>query len=196
MFPLGEYTKLAVRQMADQFNLPVAKRPDSQDLCFIGGDGDYRSFLARHTPEALQPGVIKDLQGNLRGQHHGLASYTIGQRKGLYIASPEPLYVIDKIFEKNIIIVGTRDQSGSDQLIARNFNWISGRPPTSSFHTQVKIRYRAQDVPGTVQINDEHTIHISFSNIIRDITPGQAAVLYNADICLGGGIISSRVPTQ
>jgi tRNA-uridine 2-sulfurtransferase len=191
MFPLGGYTKQAVRQLAHQFNLPVANRPDSQDLCFIGGDGDYRSFLTRHAPEAQHPGVIKDLQGNVLGQHQGLASYTIGQRKGLHLAFPEPLYVIDKDYEQNTIIVGSRDQSGSNQLIARNFNWISGQPPTSEFHTQVKIRYQAQDVPGIVHIIDQSTIHIAFSNLIRDITPGQAAVLYNADKCLGGGIIST-----
>ena len=196
LFPLGEYTKLEVRQLAQKINLPVADRPDSQDLCFIGGDGDYRSFLARHSPEAQQPGVIKDRQGNVLGQHNGLSSYTIGQRKGLHIAYPEPLYVISKDFEQNTIIVGTRDQSGSNQLIARNFNWISGQPPTSAFQAQVKIRYKAQDVPGIVHVIDQNTIHIEFLNLIRDITPGQAAVLYNADICLGGGIISIREPTQ
>jgi tRNA-uridine 2-sulfurtransferase len=196
LFPLGGYTKQAVRQLAYQFNLPVAKRPDSQDLCFIGGDGDYRSFLARNAPEAQQPGVIKDLQGNVLGEHRGLALYTIGQRKGLHIAFPEPLYVINKDFEQNTIIVGIRDQSGSNQLIARNFNWISGKPPTSAFHCQVKIRYQAQDVPGIVHIIDQNTIQIKFSKLICDITPGQSAVLYNADICIGGGIISTIEPTQ
>lgn len=192
LFPLGGYTKPEIRQLAHQFTLPVAERPDSQDLCFIGGDGDYRLFLAGHAPEAQQPGAIKDVNGNALGQHNGLASYTIGQRKGLHIAYPEPLYVIGKDYEQNTIIVGTRDQSGSNQLIAGNFNWMAGQPPASTFHAEVKIRYKTQCVPCIVHVIDQNTIHIEFSKFIRDITPGQAAVLYNSDICLGGGIISDR----
>lgn len=194
LFPLGGYTKQEVRHLAHNFTLPVAERPDSQDLCFIGADGDYRLFLTRHAPQTLNPGLIKDLQGNVLGQHQGLALFTIGQRKGLHIASPVPLYVLEKDFLQNTLIVGSREQSGSNQLVAEFVNWIEGRPPISPFEASVKIRYKAQAVPGVVNIVDGNTIQVEFENPVRDITPGQAAVLYNGDICLGGGIISTHKP--
>ncbi len=193
LLPLGGYTKQQVRQMAHKYNLPVAERPDSQDLCFVGAHGDYRRFLARHAPLTLIPGLIKDPQGNLLGNHPGLAFFTIGQRKGLNIASTTPLYVIEKDASSNTLIVGTKEQMGSDQLVAENVNWIEGYPPSSSFTAWVKIRYNAKDIPGMVNIVNGIKIHIKFENLVRDITPGQAAVLYNGDICLGGGVIVNQV---
>jgi tRNA-specific 2-thiouridylase len=189
LFPLGGYSKQQVRQMAHKYNLPVAERPDSQDLCFVGAHGDYRRFLARHAPQTLIPGLIKDPQGNLLGNHLGLAFFTIGQRKGLNIASTTPFYVIEKDASSNTLIVGTKEQMGSDQLVAENVNWIEGYPPSSSFTAWVKIRYNAKDIPGMVNIVNGNKIRIKFENLVRDITPGQAAVLYNGDICLGGGVI-------
>jgi tRNA-specific 2-thiouridylase len=191
LFPLGIYTKPEVRQMAQQFNLPVAERPDSQDLCFIGGDGDYRKFLGRHAPEVHKPGLILDQQGNALGQHPGLAFFTIGQRKGLHIPSPFPLYVIEKDISRNALIVGAHQQSGRDHLIAINVNWIEGHPPVSPFNTQVKIRYKSHKIPCRINNINSDSICIEFDDLVGDITPGQAAVLYNGDICLGGGIISN-----
>jgi tRNA-specific 2-thiouridylase len=193
IFPLGEYTKPDVRQLARKYNLPVAERPDSQDLCFIGTDGDYRQFLTRHAPQALIPGQIVDQQGKVIGSHQGLALFTIGQRKGMHIASPFPLYVLEKDFHRNILIVGPRDQSGSCNLIAENVNWVAGKPPNSPFNALVKIRYKAHDIPCVVDNLDGTTIHVNFENPVRDITPGQAAVLYNGEVCLGGGIISNEI---
>jgi tRNA-specific 2-thiouridylase len=192
LFPLGEFTKTEVREMAHGYNLPVAERPDSQDLCFIGSNGDYRQFLTHHSPQSLIPGQIVDQQGDIVGQHQGLAFYTIGQRKGLHIAAPTPLYVIAKDFSQNTVIVGTNAQRGSDELVAENMNWISGNPPISPLFTQVKIRYKAQDIPAVVNTLNGNRIHIKLDALVRDITPGQAAVLYNGDICLGGGIISNN----
>ncbi|MFZ0534755.1 MAG: tRNA 2-thiouridine(34) synthase MnmA [Anaerolineales bacterium] len=192
LFPLGDYTKQEVRQMAHKYNLPVAEQPDSQDLCFVGADGDYRHFLARHTPQALSPGQIIDCDGNLLGQHEGLAFFTIGQRKGLRISSAAPLYVLEKDFPNNTIIVGTRDQSEVDHLVAENVNWIAGEPPKTPFSALVKIRYKSHDISGVVSIINDNAIHVKFENPIRDITPGQAAVLYNGEVCLGGGIISNQ----
>ncbi len=191
LFPLGEYTKHEVRQMAHNFNLPVAERPDSQDLCFVGADGDYRQFLARHAPQALRPGEILDRQGNILGHHAGLAFFTIGQRKGLHIPSPTPLYVLEKDFPRNSIIVGTRDQSGRDNFVAENVNWIAGEPPDSQFTALVKIRYKAHDIPSVINTLNRNTIHVNLENPPCDITPGQVAVLYNGEVCLGGGIISN-----
>lgn len=189
MFPLGEYTKPQVRQLAQQYNLPVADRPDSQDLCFVGSDGDYRGFLTRHAPQAIIPGRIMDRQGNLLGLHPGLAFFTIGQRKGLRLVTPTPLYVLEKDFSRNTIIVGPREQSGSKHFLVKDFNWIAGEAQPPPFAAQIKIRYRAQDVPCIVEDIAASTIHVLIENPVGDITPGQAAVLYNGEVCLGGGII-------
>jgi tRNA-specific 2-thiouridylase len=188
-FPLGEYKKTEVRQVAQKFNLPIADRPDSQDLCFIGTGGDYRTFLRRHAPGTHKPGVILNQNGKLLGQHNGLAFYTIGQRKGLHVSSQVPLYVLAKDALNNALIVGTREESGTDQLVADQVNWIEGHPPASSFTASVKIRYNAKDIPGVVNIINNKSFHIQFTSKIPDISPGQAAVLYNGDICLGGGNI-------
>jgi tRNA-specific 2-thiouridylase len=190
MFPLGEYTKSVVRQMAYKFNLPVAERPDSQDLCFVGTGGDYRQFLSRHAPQALIPGQIMDQQENVLGYHQGLALFTIGQRKGLHLASPNPLYVLEKDFHRNLLIVGPHDQSKRCNLIAKNVNWIAGKSPNSMFDATIKIRYKANDIPCVVNNIDPSIIDVKFENSVRDITPGQAAVVYNGEVCLGGGIIS------
>ena len=191
LFPLGEYTKQEVRRMAHNFNLPVADRPDSQDLCFTGINGDYRQFLTRNAPSTVNPGLILDHQGRVVGNHSGLAFFTIGQRKGLHISSPVPLYVLEKDPFRNVLVVGSSDHLGNNQLMSEGVNWIAGEPPNSSFPALVKIRYKAQDVQGNVNILDKNSIRIDFNNLVRDITPGQAAVLYNGDICLGGGIISN-----
>jgi tRNA-uridine 2-sulfurtransferase len=192
LFPLGDYTKQEVRQIAHRYNLPVAERPDSQDLCFVGADGDYRQFLRRFASQALSPGKIMDQQGNILGHHDGLAFFTIGQRKGLHLTSPTPLYVIAKDSSRNAVIVGTHDQSGRDNFMAENVNWIAGTPPDSPFSALVKIRYKAQDMPAVVSALKKDTIHVKLEKQLRDITPGQAAVFYNGEVCLGGGIISKK----
>jgi tRNA-specific 2-thiouridylase len=192
-FPVGDYTKSEVRQLARHFNLPVAERPDSQDLCFIGTNGDYRQFLARHAPQSLSPGEIVDLRGKILGQHDGLAFFTIGQRKGLHISSASPLYVLEKDISRNRLIVGPRTQTGAEQLIAERVNWIAGEPPGPSFPAQAKIRYNAHEVPVEVNIKSSNEILIRFTHPVNDVTPGQAAVLYNGETCLGGGIISRAI---
>lgn len=188
LFPLGELTKPEVRQIARQAKLPVAERQESQDLCFLGDD-DYRAFLQRNANTTLDPGPILDLQGQVIGQHQGLPFYTIGQRKGLGIAFPEPLYVIAKSIDQNAIIVGTKDQLGGNELTARQAHWICGEPPSQPFTGTVKIRYKSTEVPGMITPLDSEFIHIQFQSTLRDITPGQAAVIYNGHVCLGGGII-------
>jgi tRNA-specific 2-thiouridylase len=190
LFPVGSYTKVEVRQLAHRYDLPVAERPESQDLCFVGADGDYRQFLIRNAPETLVPGEIIDRQGNILGYHQGLANFTIGQRKGLRIASPTPLYVLQKDFSHNQIIVGPKNQSSRIILHAEKINWIAGKPPDSTQSTMVKIRYKAHDVPCNITDSDNAGFDLKFENPLCDITPGQAAVLYNGDVCLGGGIIT------
>jgi tRNA-specific 2-thiouridylase len=191
LFPLGEFTKQEVRQMAHQYNLPSADRPDSQDLCFLGANGDYRRFLARYAPQTLNPGPIINLQEKVLGTHQGLAFFTVGQRKGINISSPVPIYVLAKDSVQNALIVGTREESFQDHLIAHHANWIDGNPPSAAFNASIKIRYNAHRTVGKVSIIDDSSFSVEFEKPVTDITPGQSAVLYNGDICLGGGVISA-----
>jgi tRNA-specific 2-thiouridylase len=188
MFPVGEYAKPVVRELAAKFGLPTASKQDSQDLCFLG-DGDYRRFLRQHAPDVMVAGPIVRSDGSVLGEHNGLPNYTIGQRKGLGVTAPEPLYVIGMNPYRNALIVGTADELGDDRLTANRVNWISGRVPHAPFDCDVKIRYKAKAVPAHVIPTGSDTIEVRFDTPLRDITPGQAAILYDGDICLGGGII-------
>jgi tRNA-specific 2-thiouridylase len=188
LFPLGELTKPQVRQMARQLHLPVAERPDSQDLCFLGR-GDYRDFLRRNVPAVEQPGPVLTAQGQEIGRHQGLAFYTIGQRKGLGLSGPRPLYVLAKDLGRNALIVGGEDELGQTELVAGPLHWVSGQPPMGETRLQVKIRYKAPLAWGTVTPLPEGRVHVRFDQPLRDITPGQAAVLYDGEECLGGGLI-------
>jgi tRNA-specific 2-thiouridylase len=196
LFPIGEYEKPHVREIANELGLPVASKHDSQDLCFLA-DGDYRRFLREHIPDAAQPGPIQLRDGTQLGQHTGLPNYTIGQRKGLGISYPEPLYVLGSDPARNALIVGTRPELGADSLIAGRVNWIAGAPPVAeheSFRADVQIRYTAQAAPAAVTPlppdNHGYRIAVQFDAPLRDITPGQGAVVYVGDECLGGGIIT------
>ena len=189
LFPVGGYPKAEIRVLAANFGLPTATRTDSQDLCFLAGE-DYREFLRRNAPEISHSGLILDRNGKSLGEHHGLAYYTIGQRKGLGIASPVPLYVLSKDTAKNILTVGTEDELGSSVLMAEAVNWISGEPPAGPFHAEVKTRYTAKEAPALVTPLDGDRALVRFESPQRDITPGQAAVFFNGDIVLGGGMIT------
>ena len=193
MFPIGGYDKPVVRQIADDLGLPVAQKHDSQDLCFLA-DGDYRRFLQEHIPESFRPGPIVLRDGREVGQHTGLPHYTIGQRKGIGISWPEPLYVLGVDAARNAVIVGTRDELGRRALEAGRMNWIAGAPPADHFRAEVKIRYKAPPVPADVTVIDNDRIAVTFDAPLRDITPGQGAVLYRIDAegdeCLGGAIIA------
>jgi tRNA-uridine 2-sulfurtransferase len=192
MFPIGEYKKPEVRQLAEKFGLPVASKQDSQDLCFLG-DGDYRRFLHEHgAPNMFQPGPILLTNGTQVGTHEGLPNYTIGQRKGLGIAYAEPLYVLKLDTATNTLIVGTREELGSDTLTASGMNWGSGLPAETEFRAEVKIRYKAKAAPATVTLLNEERIKVVFDDPLRDITPGQGAVIYQDDLVVGSGIIEKR----
>lgn len=190
IFPIGNFEKTKVRQLARQFDLPVADRADSQDLCFLGS-GDYRQFLRRNNPTVQNPGLILNQEGDILGEHQGLAFYTIGQRKGLGINSTTPLYVLDKDLGRNALIIGKFDELGKTSLTARDVNWISGFQPVQPIRAQVKIRYKARDAWAIVSPLANNQVHVQFDEPVRDITPGQAAVFYNECVCLGGGIIQS-----
>jgi tRNA-specific 2-thiouridylase len=190
LFPVGEYPKLEIRKIAEGLDLPVYKRPDSQDLCFLAGE-DYRNFIQRNAAEMLVPGEIVRRNGRSLGQHSGLANYTIGQRKGLGVQSPVPLYVLGKAAATNTLIVGEADELGSDELAAKNVNWLSGIVPDKPFRAEVKIRYTAKEAWAQVTpLEGGMQAQIQFDAPQRDITAGQAAVFYDGDLLLGGGIIA------
>jgi len=188
LFPVGEFTKPEIRQIAEQHGLPTASRKDSQDLCFLAGE-DYRNFLQRNAAEMLRSGEIVTRDGTTIGSHNGLANYTIGQRKGLGVASPVPLYVITKDAVRNTLIVGTQDELGSKELIARDVNWVSGEAPREPFRAEVKIRYTAKEAEAWVTPMEAGQAQVAFEAPQRDITAGQAAVFYQNDVVIGGGII-------
>ncbi|HEX2905753.1 MAG TPA: tRNA 2-thiouridine(34) synthase MnmA [Phototrophicaceae bacterium] len=194
LFPVGEYTKPQVREIAARFGLPTASKKDSQDLCFVG-DNNYRRFLNDYAPEVMQSGPIVRRNGMVLGQHNGLANYTIGQRKGLGVNSQEPLYVIAMNPYRNALVVGTADELGGTTLTAKRVNWVSGKMPVEPFRAEVKIRYKAQPVPAWVEPLPEARMAVQFDEPLRDITPGQGAVVYNGDQVLGGGIIEP-MPTN
>ena len=195
MFPLGNLTKPETRELARKFDLPVADKTDSQDLCFLGA-GDYQHFLLRNAPEVARPGDIVNSRGEVLGGHEGLAFYTIGQRKGIKIAGPEPLYVIAKDLANNTLQVGTEDELGCLSAYIRYVNWIDGMAPTEPFFAKVKIRYRAAFTSAFVLPEGADGAILQFEKPVRDLTPGQAAVFYNGDIVLGGGMIMDIVAQE
>jgi tRNA-specific 2-thiouridylase len=180
IFPLGNHTKAEVRQMAADFGLPVANKPESQDFAADG----YSSLLP-----TMPPGPILDKRGNKVGEHRGVSNYTIGQRKGLHLSSPEPLYVIGIDREKNAIIVGSKEEAYQDKLIASSVNWIAIEELAQPIEVKARIRYRHQEAEATVTPRDENMVYVKFREPQLAITPGQAAVFYRDDMVIGGGTI-------
>ncbi len=191
LFPVGEFAKPEVREIAARFGLPTASKKDSQDLCFLG-DGDYRRFLRENAPEMMTVGVIARRDGTILGEHQGLSNYTIGQRKGLGVTSADPLYVIDIQPGANTLVVGTAEELGGRELTAKRVNWVSGETPVEPFRAEVKIRYKAKPAPALVEPLEDGRMRVTFDEPLRDITPGQGAVVYQGDVCLAGGIIERR----
>lgn len=193
LFPLGRHTKAEIRQIAEAKQLPVFNRPDSQDLCFLG-EGDYRAFLQRRAPEIVQPGPILNTSGKVLGQHQGLAFYTIGQRKGLGLATPEPLYVLRIDSGSNSLVVGGLEELGQAELTAGQVTYISGRQPAEPINITAKIRYKAKEVEASLTPLPEGRARLTFPAPLRDITPGQAVVFFAGEAVLGGGIIEKPQP--
>jgi tRNA-specific 2-thiouridylase len=189
-FPLGAYRKTEIRAMAAEFGLPVADKEESQDLCFIGRN-DYRDFLQTYSTISSKAGPIVDLAGNELGVHKGLWNYTVGQRRGLGIASSEPFYVMELDVTNNALVVAKNHQRGKDELIANNLTFISGMQPQTAFQAQVKIRYAARLVDAEITPLSVEKARVNLKQSLPDITPGQSVVFYHDDELLGGGFIQS-----
>lgn len=191
LFPLGDRTKGEVRALARERGLPVADQPESQDVCFLA-DGDYRRFVADHAPEAARPGPILDTAGQRLGEHKGLIHYTVGQRKGIGIAAPYPLYVLALDSRRNALIVGRAEELGQTECGVARMHYISGEEPTGPFEATAQIRYRHKEAPVVATPLPGGRLHVRFALPQRDITPGQYLVLYDGEVVLGGGVISSQ----
>lgn len=190
VFPLGETHKTETRQIAAEFGLSTAEKPESMDLCLVESNGSMRAFLDKYiTPTK---GDIVDQSGKVLGQHDGIHHYTIGQRKGIGIAAAEPLYVIALDAVMNRVIVGNRDCVTQTECTVQRVNWVSITEPTSPIRAEVQIRYRTKPAPVTVIPLENSRVKLVFDEPQFGITPGQAAVWYDGDIVLGGGIIERQ----
>ena len=187
-FPLGEMRKTETRALAEANGFVNAKKKESQDICFVP-DGDYAAAISRFTGKTYPEGEFTDMEGNVLGTHKGIIRYTIGQRKGLGLALKQPMYVCRKDMEKNQVILGTNNDLFSRSLDADDFNWIAYETPPEILRARVKIRSRQQEQWATITSTGEDSVHIEFDEPQRAITSGQAAVVYDGDVVIGGGTI-------
>lgn len=189
LFPVGELSKDEVRAVAHEAGLVTADKLESQDICFVP-DGDYASFIEGHLGHELEPGAIVDEDGVVLGRHQGLARYTIGQRKGLGIAVGSPLFVIDKDVARNELVVGPATSLGVTTVIADDVNLISCDAIDDPLSVQAKVNYRAALRQGTATMSGDR-LTVVFDEPVRSVAPGQALVLYQGDVVVGGGTIVS-----
>ena len=183
ILPLGGYTKDEIRQIAKDYGLEVAEKPDSQD--FYGGD--YNELL--NLEEKI--GNIVDTEGKVLGTHKGIWNYTIGQRKGVGVSSTEPLYVLELRKDSNEVVIGPADKTFKKSLVANNLSWVLGEPLTEEKRVSAKIRSTQQPVMATVRPIDDNSMEVVFDDMQKSIAIGQSVVLYDGDIVLGGGVIDS-----
>lgn len=190
IFPLGNQTKDETRRIAAQFGLRTAEKPESQDLCLIEAHGSMQGFLDKYINQ--KEGDIVDIDGNVLGKHSGIHHYTIGQRKGLGIAAAEPLYVVKLDAVMNRVVVGNRDSAGRSECTVGRMNWVSIAEPTIPIRTEVQVRYRSNPAPVNLIPLGESRVKLVFDEPQFGITPGQAAVFYDKEVLLGGGIIQQE----
>ena len=196
LFPVGELEKPKVRELAQQAGFNIFDKKDSTGICFIG-ERNFTAFLSEYLP--AQPGEIRTTEDQVIGEHQGLMFHTLGQRQGLGIGGvknyPEaPWYVLHKDMDNNILYVGQDHQHPwmlSSRLEASQLAWVSGMAPEAGSSLTAKVRYRQQDQSVSIEKIDENRMHLIFQQAQRAVTPGQSVVLYDGDICLGGGIIES-----
>lgn len=188
LFPMGEYTKDRVRQTAKWFELSVADKKESQEICFVDQD-KYGEFLKERLGDKIKPGKIVNKDGKVLGSHKGVCFYTIGQRKGMGIADKHPLYVVEIDKKENKIIVGTAQDLKKKKFKVKDLNWIAGEEPKSPFSAETKIRYNHPAAPAEIELLKNNEAQVEFDQAQQAVTPGQAAVFYKNDTVLGGGWI-------
>jgi tRNA-uridine 2-sulfurtransferase len=189
ILPLGDMNKVQVRERSRTLNLPSSNQPDSQDLCFLGSM-DYREFLMKYAGERILPGDIVDESGKIVGRHEGLPFYTVGQRKGLRIANNKPYFVIFKNLKSNNLIVRCSINENTSSFSAIKMNWLVNQNVGGILECNVKIRYRSTEIPGIVRVTSSESVDVELDISKKpDITPGQIAVFYQKELCMGGGII-------
>ena len=186
--PLGGLRKEQVRVIAEKHGFINARKHDSQDICFVP-DGDYGAFLQEYGHVTMTPGDFVDQAGHVLGRHKGLPCYTIGQRKGLGVAAGRHVYVLRKDEQNNTITLGSNEALFSSRLTAGAVNWIEGRAPEKPLRVTAKTRYSQTEAPATVTPLPDGRIQVDFDQPQRAITPGQAVVLYDGEVVLGGGTI-------
>ncbi|GLS84668.1 tRNA 2-thiouridine(34) synthase MnmA [Paraferrimonas haliotis] len=198
LFPVGELEKPEVRAIADKLGLVTADKKDSTGICFIG-ERKFTDFLKQYLP--AQPGVIESVDGDVIGEHQGLMYHTLGQRKGLGIgglknSGEQPWYVVDKDMQRNVLIVAqgaNHPRLMSSGMVVNQLHWLDRKTVTSPVKLTVKTRYRQRDVACTVTPIDNETLSVTFDQPVAAVTPGQSAVFYDGEVCLGGGIIDSLI---
>jgi tRNA-uridine 2-sulfurtransferase len=189
-FPLGEMDKARTRALAAELDLPVAGKPDSQEVCFVP-DNDYPEFLAQMVPESRREGEVVDPEGRVLGRHPGVAGFTIGQRRGLGISAPLPMYVtaIDPTSNRLTVAASDHPSLYAREVVAVSPNMIAPRQPGGSCSVTGKIRYNMPDRPATLVVESEERLRVTFNEPQRAVTPGQAVVCYDGEIVVGGGVI-------
>jgi tRNA-specific 2-thiouridylase len=186
-FPVGALDKQAVRAQARALGLPVADKPDSHEICFVP-DGDQAGFVEKHGGGGAG-GAIRDVEGRVVGTHAGVHRFTVGQRKGLGLSSPIPLYVVGIDAAKETVIVGPRAALERNSLTARGVNWIAGRAPAAPIRATAQIRHRHREAAATITAQDDDRVEVEFDAPQSAVAPGQALVMYDGDVVLGGGWI-------
>jgi tRNA-specific 2-thiouridylase len=190
LFPLGDMHKADVRDLARKLDLPAAERPESQDICFVPND-DYRAYLKEHAPELLHPGEMVMTDGRAVGKHGGIAFYTVGQRRKLGIAAAERLYVVRIEPGTNRVVLGTQAELQVSTMTVGNLNWTFLNGLDAPLDATVKIRYRSPFIQAVLKpMGDQRTL-VSFGKSVSGVCPGQAAVFYDGDVVIGGGVIAT-----
>lgn len=192
LMPVGDYTKDKIRQIAKELGLPVATKPDSQEICFVE-DNDYGRYIRENTDYDIVPGDFVDTKGNKLGRHKGIVYYTVGQRKGLGIALGKPMYVLEIDVHNNRIILGDETEVFSKALICDDLNFISIDKLDGEMRVKAKIRYSAKEADATIQPLGNGQAKVVFDSPQRAITPGQSVVFYDGDIVVGGGVIQKSI---
>lgn len=188
LFPLDTMHKTEVRDLARKLDLPAAERPESQEICFVPND-DYRAFLKEHAPTLLQPGEMVMTDGTVVGNHDGIALFTVGQRRKLGVAAGERLYVVRIEQETNRVVLGAQSELLTTEMIVGDLRWTFMDALSAPLETTVKIRYRSPFAPATITPLADQRVQVTFEKPVPGVCPGQAAVFYDGDIVVGGGVI-------